>query len=115
MLHRLIFLLVLALVATPAVAMVGDLRCAKMAISADVAADTIGLASATDPAGGQELPGGGAVHGGKSHCLHGLATPRAGAVAARGGASNRLRWTDLQSSPTEVHRSPALPPPVSTA
>ncbi len=115
MFHRLILLLVLAVLATPAVAAVGDLSCGKMALAAAPAAATVGIASAADSAAGQDLPGAGAVHGGKFHCLHGLATVRAGAVSAPGDASDRLRWTDLQSFPTEVHRPPALPPPVAIA
>ena len=112
MLRRLILLLVFALAATQAVATIGSLPCGKKAISLALPGGSE-LSQAADPAPGQTLPGKRLALGGKSFCLHGLATPRPAAVP--GGDSACLRWTDRQSTPRGLDPSPAHPPPDSTA
>jgi hypothetical protein len=115
MLRRLIFLLMLSLVATQAISLGGPLSCGKKAVWVVLAAGAADSTSAIDSASPQELPGDGLAHRGKSHCLVGLGISRADAVADRGGESNEVHWTDLQSSPTGLHLPPAHPPPVSAA
>lgn len=113
MLRRLIFLLMLSLVATQAISLGGPLYCGKKAVSVVLVAGAADSTSAIDSASRQELPGDGLAHRGKSHCLIGLGLSGADAAADPGGEGNEVRWTDLQSSPTELYLPPAHPPPVS--
>ncbi len=111
MLRRLIFVVLLALVAGHAVNAFGPLRGAGTAIAAALPADAPNQAHAADPASGTESPDGGLIHGG-IHCPHMAAIPTEDA-ADRGGEGECLRWADLQSFLTRVHLPPSHPPPVS--